>query len=186
VYVQEIPSGVRTIAGVGTSIAVFIGAAKLGPINRPVLCTSYLDFVRTFSEDSSLGQLPFYVKLFYLNGGTQCYVMRIANGAAASSVTLRNEANTADALTLTAKNQGLAGENIRALVTYGGPQPESTFNLNLFRWEVENGVRVRKDSESWTGLSMDPLSPNYAESFLTQNSKLVNAVDAGAAQGTGF
>jgi phage tail sheath protein FI len=28
VYVQEVPSGVRTIAGVATSIAVFVGQAR--------------------------------------------------------------------------------------------------------------------------------------------------------------
>jgi phage tail sheath protein FI len=185
VYVLEIPSGVRTITGVGTSIAVFIGAAKLGPMFRPVLCTSYLDFVRAFSEDTSLGEMPLYVRLFFLNGGTQCWVMRIANNAQASSVILQNEAGV-NTLELTAKNMGLAGENIRAVVTYSGPQPESTFNIDLFRWEVENGVRVQKDAESWKGLNMDALSPSYAPSFLGQNSKLVDAADLNAPRGTGF
>jgi len=46
VYVQEVPSGVRTIVGVGTSIGMFIGTAKKGPINRPVRCVSYLDYAR--------------------------------------------------------------------------------------------------------------------------------------------
>ena len=38
VYVQEIPSGVRTIAGVSTSIALFIGMTKKGPLNKPIRC----------------------------------------------------------------------------------------------------------------------------------------------------
>ncbi len=181
VYVQEVPSGVRTIAGVGTSIGMFIGTAKKGPIGRPVRCVSYLDYVRAFGEDPTGGDLVRYVKLFFLNGGTDCYVMRIANGAIPASSTRRNEAGT-NTLRLTAKDAGVVGNDMRALVTYSGAQPEVTFNLEVFRWELDSsGSRVKKDTETWTGLSMDPASPSYAQDFLTQNSKLVNATDLGVA-----
>lgn len=64
VYVQEVPSGVRTIVGVGTSIGMFIGTAKQGPINRPIRCISYQDYVRAFGEDTTGGELVRHVKLF--------------------------------------------------------------------------------------------------------------------------
>ena len=180
VYVQEVPSGVRTIVGVSTSIGMFIGTARKGPMYQPVRCTNYTDFVRTFSGDSTGGQLVNYVKLFFLNGGTDCYVMRIANGASPASVALKNEAG-AEVLVLTAKDSGLTGENIRSIVTYSGAQPEVTFNIDLFRWEIDSaGNRTRKDSESWKGLTMDPASPLYAVDFITQNSKLVSATPGGA------
>jgi uncharacterized protein len=180
VYVQEVPSGVRTIVGVSTSIGMFIGTAKQGPMYEPVRCTNYTDFVRTFSGDSTGGQLVNYVKLFFLNGGTDCYVMRIANGATPASVALKNEAG-AEVLVLTAKDVGLAGENIRAIVSYSGAQPEVTFNVDLFRWEIDSaGNRTRKDAESWKGLTMDPASPLYAVDFITQNSKLVKATPGAA------
>jgi len=181
VYVQEVPSGVRTIVGVGTSITVFIGEAKQGPMNRPSLCLSYSDFARSFSEDATVGDLPYYVRLFFLNGGTQCYVVRTANNPAASSVTLRDELNANDVLVLTAKDPGRAGDNVRAVVTYGSPQPESMFNIDLFRWDVQNGARVKTDLESWKNLSMNPASPVFAATFLTQNSKLVDAAVAAGA-----
>src|SRR5436309_8697439 len=98
VYVQEIPSGVRTIVGVGTSIAMFVGRARSGEMNVPLLCLSYEDFVRGFGEDEARSDLRRAVKLFFMNGGTQCYVMRIANGAVSSAVVLRDEANAHDAL----------------------------------------------------------------------------------------
>src|SRR5688572_21014696 len=101
VYVQEVPSGVRTIAGVGTSIGMFLGMAKKGPLFKPVRCTSYTDFVRLFSDDTTAGQLAFYVRLFFLNGGTDCFVMRIANGATPATVALKNELG-AEVLRLTA------------------------------------------------------------------------------------
>ena len=179
VYVQEVPSGVRTIVGVGTSIGMFIGTAKKGPINRPVRCVSYADYARAFGEDPAGGDLVRFVKLFFLNGGTDCYVMRIASGAVQSSITLQNEAGVAT-LRLTAKDAGVLGNDLRAVVTYSGAQPEVTFNLEIFRFELDSsGTRVKKDIETWSGLSMDPASPSYAQDFLTQNSKLVNATDLG-------
>jgi len=175
VYVQEIPSGVRTIVGVSTSIGMFVGMAAKGPMFSAVRCSSYTDFVNTFSDNTIVGGLANYIRLFFLNGGTDCYVMRIAFNATSSSVTLQNEAG-APVLTLTAKDPGLAGEMIRANVTYGGPQPEVTFNMDLFRWQVDsNGRRTKTGIESWKNLSMDPNSPFFAPDFLTQNSKLVDA-----------
>jgi phage tail sheath protein FI len=175
VYVQEVPSGVRTIVGVSTSIGMFIGTAKKGPMFKPVRCVNYSAFVNAFSDDTAAGSLATYVKLFFLNGGTDCYVMRIANGPTQSIVTLKNEANV-PVLDLTAKDPGVIGETIRAIVTYSGPQPEATFNLDLFRWEVNSaGQRLRRDAESWKNLSMDPASPLFAADFVTQNSKLVDA-----------
>jgi phage tail sheath protein FI len=180
VYVQEVPSGVRTIVGVGTSIGMFIGASRRGPIGSPRRGVSYGAFRDTFGEDHAAGDLAHHVRLFFLNGGTDCWVMRIAQGAAASSVTLRNETNTADALVLTAKDQGLEGENLRAIVTYGGAQPEVTFNMELYAWELQGGQRVKTRREVWKNLSMDPLSSSFAPTFLTQSSKLVDAAAPGA------
>jgi phage tail sheath protein FI len=180
VYIQEVPSGVRTIVGVGTSIGMFIGASTRGPIFEPQRCVNYSAFREKFGEDPLAGQLAQYVRLFFLNGGTDCWVMRIAHNADASSVMLRNEAGTNDALRLTAKDQGLDGENIRAIVTYGGTQPEATFSIDLYTWETQSGKRVKTRQESWKNLSMDPASSSFAPTFLTQNSKLVDAALPGA------
>ena len=35
VYIEEVPSGVRTITGVATSITAFVGYATRGPVNEP-------------------------------------------------------------------------------------------------------------------------------------------------------
>ena len=46
VYIEEVPSGVRTIAGVATSITAFVGRALRGPVNRPVRVQSFAEFQR--------------------------------------------------------------------------------------------------------------------------------------------
>lgn len=77
VYVEEISSGVRTITGVATSIAAFVGRAVRGPTDEAVVINSYGDFERIFGglwADSSLG---YAVKDFYLNGGSQAIIVRL-------------------------------------------------------------------------------------------------------------
>lgn len=181
VYVQEIPSGVRSITGVSTSIAMFIGRTRKGPLDTAVRLFSYTDFERAFSSDTTVSRLADHVRLFFLNGGTDCYVMRIANGATFAQTVLLAEDGVTQVLRLTAKNPGAVGNTIRAVVSYGGTSPETTFNLDLFREEVDAGGRISiLDNESYKNLSMDPNSPLYAPDVITSASALVT-VDVPAA-----
>ncbi|MEO7367412.1 MAG: phage tail sheath subtilisin-like domain-containing protein [Gemmatimonadaceae bacterium] len=77
VFVEEIPGGVRTIIGVATSIAAFVGRAAKGPPDNPVTITSFDDFVRNFGKLSLDYPLGFAVRDFYLNGGAQAIIVRI-------------------------------------------------------------------------------------------------------------
>ncbi len=181
VYVQEVPSGIRPIAGVSTGTTLFIGAAAAGPLEDPTLVLSYDEFVGHFGADPTVSDLARQVKLFFLNGGATAYIMRIANGATPATVTLHNEAGT-PVLDITAKNPGLRGEQIRMRVTYGGAQPNATFDLEVFVWESDGaGNRAAAQVENFAGLSMDPLSSQYAPSVLTQSSRHITAVEAAGA-----
>jgi phage tail sheath protein FI len=184
VYVQEIPSGVRTIIGVSTSIAVFIGRAKQGPLDEPVLCQNFSDFERAFSSAYAGSDMARAVRLAFQNGATQIYAMRIADGATYSEVTLNGE-NGAPVLTVRAKSPGVVGDTIRLGVTYEGLYPESTFNMELFRWESNStGSLVKTDVENWQNLSMDPDHARYVADFVNQNSNLVEIEDLDAAAGS--
>jgi len=84
VYIEEIPSGVRTITGVATSITAFIGRADRGPVDDPTTITSFGDFERTFGGLSLLSTMSYAVRDFYQNGGSQAIIVRvIANGGTA-------------------------------------------------------------------------------------------------------
>jgi phage tail sheath protein FI len=178
VYIQELSSGVRTIVGVSTSIGMFLGRSKLGELRRPERCLNYPDFERKFSSEYAESDLARSVRLFFDNGGSECFVMRIADAsAAAAAVTLKDEAGV-DSLRLTARSAGLFGNDIRAVVSYNTAQPEQTFNLELFRWvKASNGQLQKSQVESYTGLSMDVSHPRYCEDVLLTNSKLVVATD---------
>ncbi|MER5519439.1 phage tail sheath subtilisin-like domain-containing protein [Streptomyces sp. NPDC002763] len=85
VYVEEV-AGPRTIQGVSTSTAAFIGPTRSGPTSgRPELLTSYADFTRVYGDAVDLefedaGRFPNYlalgVKGFFDEGGSSLYVMR--------------------------------------------------------------------------------------------------------------
>ena len=84
VYVEEFDSGAKPMEGVATSTAGFIGFAKRGPvIGKPVLITSFPHFRRVFGGylDSSVKyrHLAYGVEQFFMNGGSRCYVMRVAS-----------------------------------------------------------------------------------------------------------
>lgn len=193
VYVQEIPSGVRTITGVGTSIGLFVGRARKGELYKPVQCLSIEDFDRAFTTQYAGSDLARAVRLFFQNGGNQCYVSRIADEQAstsaleAASLDLLTEAKQ-PSLKIMARSPGTFGNAIRLAVSYGTTDPESTFNLEIFRWtKTSSGADVKADVEVYVALSMNPQSPRYARDILEQQSRLVRATDiSAAAAGPGF
>ena len=65
VYVEEIPSGVRTITGVSTAVAAFIGAAKRGPINKARHLFSFADFERAFGGLDTNSEMSYAIRQFY-------------------------------------------------------------------------------------------------------------------------
>jgi len=81
VFVEEIPSGSRSIEGVGTSTAGFVGLAESGP-SEPSLVTDWDEFVRLYGDlmkpDELGSYMPWTVKGFFENGGKRAYVSRVA------------------------------------------------------------------------------------------------------------
>jgi uncharacterized protein len=81
VYVEEIPSGVRTITGVATSITAFVGRAISGPVNDPTLINSFGDFTRLFGGLGFNYPISYAVQDFYNNGGSQAVIVRLFKSA---------------------------------------------------------------------------------------------------------
>jgi hypothetical protein len=77
VYIEEVSSGVRTIAGVATSIGLFIGWAARGPTDAATRIFSFADYERTYGGLDLRTPLGYAVKHFFENGGTDAYVIRI-------------------------------------------------------------------------------------------------------------
>lgn len=77
VYIEELPSGVHTIAGVATSIAAFVGWAPQGPVDKAMLVESWSDFQTKFGGLDFRSYLGYSVNQFFGNGGQQLYIVRL-------------------------------------------------------------------------------------------------------------
>jgi phage tail sheath protein FI len=77
VYIEEVPSGVRTITGVPTAIAAFIGRAYRGPVDYPVRVQNWGDFERAFGGLRVGYPLGNAVYDFFRNGGGEALVVRM-------------------------------------------------------------------------------------------------------------
>lgn len=77
VYIEEVPSGVRTITGVATSITAFLGRAKRGETNEPTEINNFGDFERSFGGLWKDGPMSYAVRDFYLNGGSRALIVRL-------------------------------------------------------------------------------------------------------------
>jgi uncharacterized protein len=179
VYVVEVPSGVHTITGVATSIAAFFGRTTKGPMNKAVRCLSIADVNRTFGAPVPESDLAHSVRLFFANGGTDCYIIRLASGAQLARITLRSLAGQ-NMLTVTAKSAGIWGNGVRLEVNYNTPNPDESCNLVV----IEEDGSTEISRETHANVSMDPASPRFAPDLITQSSALIDvALHADAQSG---
>ena len=132
VYIQEIPSGVRPITGVATSITAFIGRAVRGPTDQATTINSFGDFQRIFGGLWSQSTLGFTVNDFFANGGSQAIIVRLyhadpsGNPPPASAASLN-----VGQLQFVAANSGKWGVNLRVTVDQNNIQPDVAAELGL-------------------------------------------------------
>jgi Bacteriophage tail sheath protein len=128
VYIEEVPSGVRTITGVATSITAFLGRTLTGPTNEPVMINSFGDFERRFGGLGIAYPLSYAVRDFYVNGGSQALIVRLyRDPTTAADAT---SSLTVDTLTLAASSPGAWGKKLRASIDVEVP-PEMRTRLGL-------------------------------------------------------
>lgn len=143
VYVEEFDSGSKPMEGVATSTAGFIGAAQKGPVQGlPRLVTNFSDFKRIYGEYLSADEygnyrfLPCAVEHFFINGGSRCFVMRVAPQDASCAVCAVPAGENA-VISITAKNPGLWGNSIKVIIS-----PSSKAKTQIYEvLDTEQGKR---------------------------------------------
>jgi uncharacterized protein len=193
VYIEEIPSGLKPIQGVGTSTAAFVGLAQRGPYGVAVPITSFAQFVKTFGSYIDGAYLAFAVRSFFSEGGTSCYVVRTchyavpvgppapkAPTAVAATQTVSNA--TVPTLRFTANSAGSWGNDLGVTVLLPNPDP---LPQTAFTVEVRYaGALV----ETFVNVNMTAASPDYvvtrvnsgatASTYLTVTDLAVVGTDA--------
>lgn len=174
VYVEEIPGGAKPIEGVSTSVAALVGYATAGPIGDPVLVHSWDDYKATFgaiqSDQDAMGLAAFN---FFLNGGRDAYIGRLAQGAATSALPAgkivgraTGSAAATNVLDVKAKSAGKWGDSLKVQVTAN----------DGYRFKLEVSVVSGSDTtlvESFANLSMDTSDPGYALTVVNGSSAYV-------------
>jgi phage tail sheath protein FI len=173
VYIQEVPSGVRTIIGVPTSMTAFIGRARRGPLNQPTFIENFGGFQRRFGDLWQPSTMSYAVQQYFTNGGGQALIVRVAD-AAASRATLSLPAG-GSTLELEAASEGAWGDQLFAAVDHDEhPSPSDDFNLTIYEgFDAATGQALL--TESYPNVSIDTTSRRYVEKVLEERSELVRA-----------
>jgi phage tail sheath protein FI len=169
VYVEEIPSGVRSITGVATSVALFVGWAPRGPVDRALRITNFADFERGYgglNRDSLLG---YAVQHFFDNGGTDAYVLRIADTATIKTAT----AEIGD-LTIEASSPGSWAADFSVRLTRR-LDDATRFTIDVIQPSANNAVL-----ETFANLSMTASDPRFAPAVINGRSAFIDKLVAGS------
>ena len=176
VYIEEIPSGVRTIASVATSITAFVGRTPSGPVDKPLIINSFGDFERYYGGLHLDFPLTYAVRDFYLNGGSQAVIARLYELDVDGETPVEGVATIKiDEFVLKAKSPGTWGNKLTATLDnkvdadaakrLGVAAGSSVFNLQV----LVNGKVV----ESYLNLTNDDKNTRYIERVLKNESNLI-------------
>jgi phage tail sheath protein FI len=172
VYIEEVPSGVRTVTGVATSITAFIGRALRGPADQAVTINSYGEFERLFGGLAVDCPMSYAVRDFYLNGGTQAIIVRLYQKDAGAGAKPASAKLSADTLKLVAASPGAWANTLRARVDYNTRPPIGTETATtLFNLTVRDTASGQ--TEQFRNVAVDPAHPRRVDNVLQNNSSLV-------------
>jgi len=175
VYIEELPSGVRTIVGVATSITAFVGRTRRGPADEPTIVNNYGDFERVFGGLWEGSKLPYAVRDYFLNGGAQAVIVRLYHAEDDQQASPSNASFAIDGLAVQAAYPGSWGKNLRLSVGSEvskevadslGLQPDQLFSLAV----VDTSANGR--SEQFNNLTLESGSRRI-DTVLLNESKLL-------------
>ena len=187
VYIEEIPSGVRTIAGVATSITAFLGRAAKGRVDAPVVINNFGDFEREFGGLGVGYPMSYAVRDFFANGGAQAIIVRIyTTPAQGGASTAQIDAN---GLALLASSEGSWANELRVRVDRDNvpsgtphPLPWVEADPNVQETDLFN-VRVRDTRTGAEEVFLNVTtveSPRRVDRVLERESVLIRADTSGS------
>jgi len=166
VYISErllpapLPGGVTANAA-----GAVVAPLAQGP-EAVTLVSSWYEFTKNFGGYNASYPATFQVGSFFANGGRELYVKRLlADDADAASVNLLTSGDLVVA-TVTSKNAGADGNNLRVVVTAGSVA--STYTLTLYKESgVANDINDDLLLERYDNVVFDdPTSTDFAETVI--------------------
>jgi phage tail sheath protein FI len=179
VYIQEIPSGVRTITAVSTSNTAFVDLFARGPVDTAVRISSVAEFERIFGGLHPDSEASYGIMQYFLNGGSTAWVVRVTNGAVEATHVFQGGSPPQDTLIVAARNPGEWGNNLQVAVDYNTRNPQAgEFNLVIRELGERSGKTQVVNSEVYRNLTMNRAAPRYAVDVVNSASSLVTLSEA--------
>lgn len=181
VYIEELPSGVRPLVGVPTSIAAFVGYTPRGLDHRATRIDSWGDFERAFGGLAADSLVSYAVKQYYDNGGGAAYVVRVPKSdAVAAVIALEDEvaAGADTACTFTALSRGAWANDVIIDIDHDVPAGDAqAFNLTIT--DLTTGT-----VERFRNVTLDDARTNFVDAIVNdpgRGSLLVSVVAVASA-----
>jgi len=164
--IAESPDAEQPIARASAQSTAFIGRALRGPVNCPITVRSFADYQQLFGGLWQPSPLSYAVEQFFEQGGRRALIVRVVNGAAPASISLRCDRQI---LMLEALAPGTR-EFLRASVDYDNiaADDEERFNLVVQRVRSPGSERI-ETQETFRGVSVDPDSPRFLPQVLLES-----------------
>jgi Bacteriophage tail sheath protein len=181
VYVEELPSGVRPINAVATSVAAFVGLTPRGLDQRPQRLFSFADFERAFGGLGTDSLVGYAVSHFFANGGSEAWVVRVPKPDSVAAVIALRDAIAAgnEALRVTALSRGAWANDLLVDVDHDVPAGDAkAFNLTIT--DVGSGA-----AESFPNVTLDNTRPNFVESVVNDQASGSRLVSVRATPASG-
>lgn len=162
VYVPETTVQARSINGVETGVAAFVGAFALGPAGRALNISSLFEFERDYGGAHGLGEAPRAVLQFFLNGGSKAILVRVPSTSAASIEDgLRVLRDTPEAFDLLCLPDAVHLAD-RGVALYGAALAVCTARRALLLVDTPVGVTGIEALGAWLAALAEIRSPNAA------------------------
>jgi phage tail sheath protein FI len=176
VYVQETLNPVQSVVGPNSdSYGAFIGPNDRGPVSSPTLVTSWSQYVTLFGQwnTTASNDLPIAVYMFFANGGSACYVVRVTSGSPVAALRNLNDraATPLATLRISAKNVGTWGNNLN--ISISDSTTTGLFDISIY----DGGSTDSELVERFTDLSMVSTNARYAPNVINTSSNYVVALD---------
>jgi len=191
VYVEETSFRPKSIEGVSTSTAGFVGPTRTGPITgEPPLLTSFADFQRIYgglenlnfeSDGRQKNYLAYGVRAFFEEGGQRCYVARVYDGTDGLA---RKRMGTNSQLDLTARFPGQYGEVRITFTLLATADVNATVNGSAGGEVRLSGVSVGDTVFVDPADSNNDVDQGYADYVVDQGTKSLVYADTGSGSTT--
>jgi uncharacterized protein len=168
VYIEEVPSGVRTIAGVSTSVALFAGWSAKGSVSEAVRVVSFGDFEREFGPPDPRSELGYALKHFFANGGADAYVMRIADDTGAAPTATAAQCALGADITVDARNPGAWANRYAVRSTRRAAPDAARFRIDVLDTLANNAV-----VESFENLSLAAGDARFPPNIVNSRSGVI-------------